>query len=92
MSMPLKLRDDFRAVDVRAVARRCKDETQVRRLLAIAAILDGGSRSDAAFVGGVTRQIVRDWVLRFNADGPDGLATRKAQGRRPFWVTSTVAR
>ena len=78
MSMPLKLRDDFRAVDVRAVARRCKDETQVRRLLAIAAILDGGSHSDAAFVGGVTRQIVRDWVLRFNADGPDGLANRKA--------------
>ena len=80
MSMPLKLRDDFPAVDVRAVARRCKDETQVRRLLAIAAILDGGSRSDAAFVGGVTRRIVRDWVLRFNADGPDGLANRKASG------------
>ena len=82
MSMPLKLRDDFSAVAVRAVARRCKDGAQVRRLLAIAAILDGGSRSDAALVGGVTRQIVRDWVLRFNADGPDGLVTRKAPGPR----------
>lgn len=80
MSMPLKLRDDFSAVDVRALARRCKHGAQVRRLLAIATILDGGSRSDAALVGGVTRQIVRDWVLRFNADGPDGLATRKAPG------------
>jgi transposase len=80
MSMPLKLRNDFSAADVRAVARRCKDGAQVRRLLAIATILDGGSRSDAAIVGGVTRQIVRDWVLRFNAEGPEGLATRKAPG------------
>lgn len=50
-------------------------------LLAIATILDGGSRSDAAKVGGVTLQIVRDWVLRFNAHGPDDLETRKAPGR-----------
>ena len=82
MSVPIKLRGDFNAGDVRAFARRCKDGAQVRRLLAIAAILDGGSRSDAALVGGVTRQIVRDWVLRFNADGPDGLVTRKAPGPR----------
>jgi transposase len=47
----------------------------------MALILDGGSRSDAAKFAGVTLQIVRDWVLRFNADGPDGLATRKAPGR-----------
>jgi transposase len=80
MSVPIKLRDDYSCVDVRAHARRCKDGPQVRRLLAIATILDGGSRSDAALVGGVTRQIVRDWVLRFNAEGPEGLATRKAPG------------
>ena len=80
MSVPIKLRDDLSAVDVRAHARRCRDGAQVRRLLAIAAILDGGSRSDAAVIGGVTRQIVRDWVVRFNADGPEGLATRKAPG------------
>ncbi len=41
---------------------------------------DGGSRSDAALVGGVARQIVRDWVLRFDAEGPEGFATRKAPG------------
>ncbi|MCX7313095.1 MAG: IS630 family transposase [Alphaproteobacteria bacterium] len=80
MSVPIKLRDDFSAADVRAHARRCRDGAQVRRLLAIATILDGGSRSDAAVIGGVTRQIVRDWVLRFNAEGPEGLATRKAPG------------
>jgi len=49
--------------------------------LAVTLILDGGSRSQAEKVAGVTLQIVRDWVLRFNADGPDGLATRKAPGR-----------
>ena len=80
MSVPIKLRGDFSAGDVRAVARRCKDGAQVRRVLAIATILDGHSRSDAALVGGVTRQIVRDWVVRFNAEGPDGLMTRKAPG------------
>ncbi|PKP63976.1 MAG: hypothetical protein CVT85_12690 [Alphaproteobacteria bacterium HGW-Alphaproteobacteria-7] len=63
---------------MRWFVRRCGDPDQVRRLLAIALILDGGSRSDAAKVAGVTLQIVRDWVLRFNADGPDGLAKRKA--------------
>jgi transposase len=40
-------------------------------LLSLAVILDGGRRSDAARFGGVTLQIVRDWVLRFNAEGPD---------------------
>jgi transposase len=53
---------------------------QVRRLLAIAAILEASSRSDAAKIGGVTVQVIRDWVLRFNEAGPDGLATRKAPG------------
>jgi transposase len=90
MAVPIKLRDDFGGADVRAHARRCKDGAQVRRLLAIATILDGGSRGDAALVGGVTRQIVRDWVLRFNADGPDGLATRKAPG--PQTILSDVHR
>jgi len=54
MSVPIKLRDDFSAGDIRGVARRCRDGAQVRRLLALATILDGGSRSEAAKVGGVT--------------------------------------
>lgn len=53
-------------------------------MLAIALILDGASRRDAAKFAGVTLQIVRDWALRFNADRPDGLATRKAPGRTPL--------
>lgn len=80
MTAAIKLRDDFSAGQVRAAARTSKDAAQVRRLLAIATILEGGSRSDAARTGGVTLQIVRDWVLRFNAQGPDGLVTRKAPG------------
>lgn len=80
MSLPVRIRQDFRAGEVRTAARRSKDAAQVRRLLAIATILDGGSRSEAARIGGVTLQIIRDWVLRFNEAGPDGLATRKAPG------------
>lgn len=80
MAAAVRLRDDFSSTQVRAFARSARDADQVRRLLAMAAILDGGSRSDAAKVGGVTLQIVRDWVLRFNAQGPEGLETRKAPG------------
>jgi transposase len=81
MAAAIGVRTDHSSKDLRLFARRCGDPDQVRRLLAVALILDGGSRSDAAKVAGVTLQIVRDWVLRFNADGPDGLATRKAPGR-----------
>lgn len=81
MSGAIEVRGDVPAAELRRIARRCADGDQVRRLLAIALILDGGSRSDAARLAGVTLQIVRDWVIRFNAEGPDGLATRKAPGR-----------
>ncbi len=80
MAAPVRLRGNFSSAQVRVFACHAKDADQVRRLLAIATILDGGSRSDAAKVGGVTLQIVRDWALRFNAQGPDGLETRKAPG------------
>jgi len=62
---------------LRRLTRRCGDADQVRRLLAVAHILDGDGRSEAAKIAGVTLQIVRDWVLRFNEGGPEGLATRK---------------
>jgi transposase len=55
----------------------------VRRLLALAAIYDGATRTQAAAIGGVTLQIVRDWVLKFNARGPEGLIDRKAPGHAP---------
>jgi transposase len=83
MGQPLPLRPDYDAPDLRALARRSKDAAQSRRLLALAAIYDGASRTEAARIGTVTLQIVRDWVLRFNAEGPAGLIDRKARGQRP---------
>lgn len=81
MARAIGVRGDYSAADLRRLARRCGDAEQVRRLLALASILDGGSRSEAAKVGGVTLQIVRDWVIRFNAEGPGGLKSRKAPGK-----------
>lgn len=81
MAAAIKVRSDYLSADLRRYARRCVDADQVRRLLAVALILDGRSRSEAATVTGVTLQIVRDWVVRFNNGGPEGLATRKAPGR-----------
>lgn len=78
---PLPLRADFDAKKTRAVARRSKDGPQARRLLALAAIYDGATRSEAAAIGGVTVQIVRDWVEKFNKHGPDGLIDRQAPGK-----------
>src|SRR6187399_3161039 len=80
-AMPISLRTDFDAVTVRAAARKSKDGAQARRLLALAAIYEGSSRTEAARIGGVTLQIVRDWVVKFNAAGPDGLIDRKAPGK-----------
>jgi transposase len=80
MAAAIGVRSDFSSADLRRFSRRCDDPNQVRRVLALALILDGGSRSDAARMAGVTLQIVRDWVLRFNEAGPEGLATRKAPG------------
>ena len=80
MSAPIPLRRDFEASQLRGLARRTKDGPQARRLLALAAIYDGARRSEAAKIGGVGLQIVRDWVLRFNARGPDGLLDGKSPG------------
>jgi transposase len=80
MARGIGLRKDFDGTGLRALARRSKDGPQARRLLALAAIYDGGTRTDAARLGGVTLQSVRDWVLRFNAQGPAGLLDIKAPG------------
>jgi putative transposase len=79
--MPIPLREDFDAARLRAIACKSKDGPQARRLLALAAIYEGARRTQAAAIGGVTVQIVRDWVLKFNASGPDGLINRKAPGQ-----------
>ena len=81
MGSAISLRSDFDGNRLRRLARQTKDASQARRLLALASIYDGGSRSDAARLGSVTVQIVRDWVVRFNARGPDGLINGKAPGK-----------
>jgi transposase len=69
MAIPVSLRGDFKASQLRALARKTKDGPQARRLLALAAIYDGATRTEAARIGGVTLQIIRDWVMRFNERG-----------------------
>lgn len=83
MGRAINLWDDYDGDDLRRLARRSKDSDQTRLLLALSVIYDGGGRTDAAKVGGVTLQIVRDWVLRFNADGPEGLGNRWGPGPAP---------
>ena len=80
--MPIALRSDYDAARLRAVARQSHDAGQTRRLLALAAIYDGSTRTEAAAIGGVTLQIVRDWVVKLNERGPDGLVGGKAPGPR----------
>src|SRR5450631_1188651 len=83
MSVPIPLRWDFNAAQLRGLAKKTKDGPQARRLLALAVIYDGRTRSEAAKLGGVGLQIVRDWVVRFNARGPDGLLDGKSPGQPP---------
>jgi transposase len=82
MGSAIGLRDDFDSTALRRLARASKSANQARRLLALAEIYEGGSRSAAARIGGVGLQIVRDWVVRFNARGADGLLDGKAPGNR----------
>jgi len=80
MSQAIGVRGDFKAGEVRRLAKRARDVGQARRLLAIAAVLDGASRAEAAKVGGMDRQTLRDWVIRFNEHGPDGLINLASPG------------
>ena len=83
MAAAIGLRDDYDAGALRAAAKRSKDGPQARRQLALAAIYDGATRTEAAKIGGVGLQVVGDWVMKFNADGPEGLIDRKAPGQPP---------
>ena len=91
MAKAIALRADHGAAELRRLARASRDAAQTRRLLALAAIQDGASRTEAARIGGVGLQIVRDWVLRFNAEGPAGLVDRKAPGKPPLLTSEQRA-
>ena len=81
MAAPISLRGDFDGPMLRSLALSEKAGTVTRRLLALVTIYDGGTRTDAARLGGVGLQTLRDWVLRFNAKGPDGLIDGKSTWR-----------
>ena len=82
MSACVALRTDYDGDALRCLARASRDGRQVRRWLALAAAYDGKSRAEAARAGGMDRQTLRDWVHRFNAEGPEGLKHRAGAGRR----------
>jgi transposase len=83
MPAAVTLRMDFSANELRRLAKGSKDANQSRRLLSLAAIVDGMNRADAARIGGMDRQTLRDWVHRFNKVGPDGLLDAWASGPDP---------
>jgi transposase len=77
-------RTDHTAAGLRALSARCSDGAQVRRMLALALVLEGHQRSEAAALNGMDRQTLRDWVHRYNEEGVHGLKSRKSPGREPF--------
>ena len=90
--MAIKItRTDWSAEELRRKARRVRDSNQSRRLLALASILEGASRSNAARNAGMDRQTLRDWVHRYNAEGVEGLLDRPRSGRKPLLSDDQLA-
>ena len=83
MGSAVAVRTDYSASELRRLARLSKDARQSSRLLSLAAVLDGMNRSDAARIGGMNRQTLRDWVHRFNEAGPEGLLDNWSSGPQP---------
>lgn len=76
-------RTELTAVQLRRAATRTQDANAARRMLALALVMEGKSRSEAAAACGMDRQTLRDWVHRYNAEGLAGLSDRSAPGARP---------
>ena len=76
-------RKDHTTADLRCAASRARDGASARRMLAVALVLEGSSRRDAAVSCGMDRQTLRDWVHRYNAEGVAGLSDRQRSGRPP---------
>ena len=83
MGTAIAVRTDYSSKELRRLASRVKNAGQARRLLAIAAVLDGAWREAAAKIGGMDRQTLRDWVIRFNEQGADGLVNIPSPGVPP---------
>lgn len=84
-------RTEHTSGELRALAGRCRDGAQVRRLLALAMVLDGHPRGAAASSNGMDRQTLRDWVHRYNEEGVEGLKTRPIPGRIPLLTEQQMA-
>ena len=82
---------DYSAADLRRLMSKEKDGQVVRRLLALALILEGKSRSEAAQKSGMERQTLRDWVHRYNAEGLAGLCSRVGPGPTPMLNEAQMA-
>jgi transposase len=91
MGSAVKLREDYSTADLRRLAKRSKDANQSRRLLSLAAVREGRDRAEAARMGGMDRQTLRDWVHRFNAQGPDGLLDHHYEGPKPRLTPTQLA-
>jgi transposase len=91
MTAAVRVRTDVSAAELRGFAAAAKHANQSRRLLSIAAILDGMSRADAARIGGMDRQTLRDWVHRFNERGPEGLKDSWSKGNPPRLAAEQLA-
>jgi transposase len=76
-------RRELGAAELRREAGRCRDARAARRMLALALVLEGGSRAEAARAAGMDRQTLRDWVHRYNEEGLAGLRDRRRPGPRP---------
>ncbi len=83
MPAAVRMRTDFTAGELRRLAATTKNANQSRRLLSLAAVRDGMNRTEAARIGGMDRQTLRDWVHRFNELGPDGLKDTWSKGNPP---------
>jgi Winged helix-turn helix len=93
MASAVGLREDYSAAELRSLARRSKNVNQSRRLLSLAAIGGGMDRCEAAWIGGLDRQTLRDWVHRFNGSGLEGLLDNWTEVpslvfRRSNWLSS----
>ena len=84
MSSPVPIRTDIPAEELRRLACQERNGRVACRLLALAHVLDGMSRERAARQAGMDRQTLRDWVIRFNAEGGEGLRDRPRSGRPPW--------
>lgn len=92
MGAPVAItRDDFTAAELRGASSKCTDGAQVRRILALALVLEGRPRREAAVLNGMDRQTLSDWVHRYNAEGIIGLKSRKSPGREPFLTDAQKA-